>query len=347
MRTHGGTGSLHRKMFDFSANINPLGMPECVREAIAEAADSCMQYPDPACTKLTYALSKYEDIAPEQIVCGNGAADLIFRFAHAFQPKRAILFAPTFSEYHAALRETGCTVTEYPLDAAHAFVPDDSFPDALNPDTDVVFLCTPNNPTGRRISPALLGRIAENCSKNNTIIVCDECFLRFTENAEAYSLRRFFRENCIILNAFTKLYAMPGLRLGYALCGTAELAEKLRQSGQFWSVSVPAQAAGITALRTPDWIGKTVSLVSQERRFLTQQLRNAGIFVYDGDANFLLLKAPEDFAARMAKHHILIRTHDGFHGLSPAHFRIAVRTHAENEMLLAAVRKEYSWQKQS
>lgn len=337
MRTHGGNIDLKQGLLDFSANINPLGMPQEVCNAIIQSVSGCVHYPDPYCTELTGALSEYEHIPASQIVCGNGAADLIFLIANAFRPRRALLPVPTFSEYAFALRETGCEITEYPLDASQNYQLDAGFADMLSDGFDIVFLCTPNNPTGQLIQPALLHQIADACRKHHILLVCDECFLRFCADAASYSLRPHLYENGIILNAFTKLYAIPGLRLGYALCGSEEHAERLRQTGQFWRVSVPAQAAGIAALHIRDWIPKTVQYVTQERAFLTDALRKAGLHVYDGAANFLLIQAPEHFADEMMKHKIIVRRCDDFRGLKNGHFRIAVRTHSENLALISAL----------
>ncbi len=341
MRTHGGNVLRHAGMLDFSANISPLGMPEAVRRAVTESAAECAQYPDPHCTALTAAIAAFEACSPAQIVCGNGAADLIFRIVSAFRPRHALLCAPTFSEYAHALMQNGCSITEYPLDASQNYQLDAGFADALTDELDIVFLCTPNNPTGQLIAPALLRRIAEKCRKYNILLVCDECFLRFCADAALYSLRPYLYESGIILHAFTKLFAMPGLRLGYALCGSPETAETLRNTGQFWSVSVPAQAAGIAALQCTERIPQTVQYIAQERAFLADGLRDAGIRVFPGAANFLLLTAPADFAEQMQQRGIVVRKCTDFHGLSDSFFRIAVRTQEENETLLAAVREVY------
>lgn len=341
MRTHGGNIYQKQNMLDFSANINPLGMPDAVREAIIRSALECAYYPDPNCTELTARLAESEQIPSAQIVCGNGAADLIYRIAYAFHPQRALIPVPTFSDYECALREIGCQITEYPLDALQNYQMDAGFSDVLSDELDIVFLCTPNNPTGQLIWPELLHQIAVKCRKHNILLVCDECFLRFCADAAQYSLRTYLYENGIILNAFTKLYAIPGLRIGYALCGSAQTAEKLQQTGQFWSVSVPAQAAGIAALQVQDWIPETVQYVSQERTFLADALQKAGLYVFNGAANFLLVRAPADFADRMEQHGIMIRRCNDFHGLTDEHFRIAIRTHDENLAMITAVREEY------
>ena len=339
MRIHGGSFSKSTNILDVSAKLNPLGMPYTVLDAVVDYAHKCVHYHEPKCTELTARLADFERVSASQIVCGNGAADLIDRIVRAFRPKRALICAPTFSEYAYALRSADCQITEYLLNPTMNYQLDDSFLSAISDDLDMVFLCTPNNPTGQRICPDLLRLIADKCRKHNVLLVSDECFLRFTSNAEAYSFRVHFSQNCIILNAFTKLYAMPGLRLGYAVCGCADFAERIRQTGQFWCVSVPAQAAGIAALNEVCWIEKTVRYVAAERKFLTDSLRQARLTVFDADANFLLLKAPADFADEMKKRNILVRRCTDFHGLTDEHFRIAVRTHAENLALVSAVRE--------
>ena len=339
MRMHGG--EIHRQSYllDFSANINPLGMPDSVREAVFHSIEQCGHYPDPQCSVLTKKLSEIESFPASQIVCGNGAADLIYRIVHAIHPKRGLVLAPTFSEYRFAMKEIGCDIKEFILEAASGFQPDESIVSSITDDLDILFLCTPNNPIGKRISPYLLKNISDACIQHNVIFVCDECFLRFTEKAEDYSLRQFMHENCIILNAFTKLYAIPGLRLGYVLCGSERIADQIRNTGQFWSVSVPAQAAGIAALNEPDWISNTVHFVKTERQFLMDSLKKSGFIVFDSDANFILFNAASELAKRLQQRGILIRQCADFHGLTDAYFRIAVRTHNENLALISAIRE--------
>ena len=341
MMIHGGNIYKYPNLLDFSSNVNPLGMSDSVRNAIINSVDICINYPDPECTRLVHAISEFEQIPCRQIVCGNGAADLIYRIVRAFQPKHALIPVPSFSEYYFALRECKCSIQEYNLKPELNFRLDEHFLDYIQKDTDIIFLCTPNNPTGQVIQPDLLKTIADTCIQNDTLLICDECFLRFSENADYLTLRSVFNPNCIILNAFTKLFSMPGLRLGYTLCGSPEHAEKIHNNGQFWSVSVPAQAAGIAALQEKDRISNTVHLIKEERRFLTAQLREAGLNIYESDANFILFNAPPDFAETMKQRGFLIRECVDFHGLDNTFFRIAVRTHDENAALISAVKEVY------
>ena len=339
---HGGNIYRNKNVIDFSANINPLGMPESIKKAVIGSADMWERYPDPECTELIGGISRYEKTAADKTVCGNGAADIIYRIFRAFSPRSAVLYAPCFSEYEKAAGEIGCNVFRYCLKDENDFFPDDGIVSLISEDTDIVFICSPNNPTGKLIPPDILKKISDRCAVCNTLLVCDECFLGFCMNGEKFSLRSFMTENTVILKAFTKLYAIPGLRLGYALFGSAENAEKVRCCGQCWGVSVPAQAAGIAALSEKtekDFISKTREYISAERKYLIDILSECGIKCFSSDANYILIKAFAGLDDLLLKKNILIRNCGDFHGLSEEYYRIAVRRHDENIILADALRE--------
>ncbi len=342
MRIHGGDVTEKNVIYDFSANLNPLGMPEQVIAAASAAVSECTRYPDPECRKLRKKLSVYENIPYENIVCGNGAADLIFRIVHAFRPEKAVLCIPSFSEYRYALEEADCQITEYITEASDDFTVNEGILYFLTDDVDIIFLCTPNNPTGKLISPDLLRKISEKCLEKNIILICDECFMPFTGASDEYSLRSCLNENCIVLKAFTKFFAMPGLRLGYALCGSAETAARIHNSGQFWSVSVPAEEAGAAALDVKDWKEKTVAFITKEREYLTETLCRCGLEVTGSSANFLLFRSRDDLGKLLLEKGIMIRECTDFCGLGNGYFRTAVRTRKENEILVEGIKEVLS-----
>ena len=334
IQQHGGNISRLDNILDFSENINPLGTPESVKTAISEALSSIEHYPDPYCTELRSKLAVCEKMPAENIVCGNGADDLIFRIVHALRPRKALICAPTFSEYRKALEEVGCEICEHILTESSGFTMTDSFIEELDANYDICFVCSPNNPTGKLVKPEILKRLADKCHEKNTILVCDECFLGFVQNGADFSLRRCMNESCMILKAFTKLYAMAGIRLGYVVCGSSAAAERIQNSGQFWSVSALAQAAGIAALAEDDYVRRTISLIAAEREFLTAELSSLGVVICPSAANFLLFKSTAGLAEKMLSEGILIRDCSNFNGLSDGYYRIAVRTHDENVRLL-------------
>lgn len=334
---HGGNIYAHEAVLDFSANLNPLGMPESVKKAVLASAHDWEHYPDPNCTELINKLSVHEKIPAHSIVCGNGADDLIYRAVHGLRPKKAVVTAPAFSEYEKALREVDCQVCTYFLEERDGFVLDEGILEALDESTDMLIICSPNNPIGRIIPKEVLRKISTKCREEKIILICDECFLGFVENGCEYSLQNWFNEACVVLKAFTKLYAMAGLRLGYALCGDEEIAKKIKNSGQFWSVSVPAQEAGLAALDEIDYVKKTLMHIKKERAFLADRLDKLGIKVYPSEANFLLLKTEVPLAERLLSEGILIRSCSNYKGLGDGFYRIAVRTHEENMRLIYAV----------
>lgn len=336
---HGGYIYTDKIKYDFSANLNPLGMPSGVKEALRGAVDAFENYPDPFCGRLLSALSEYEDFPEEKIVCGNGAADLIYRLAEAVKPVKAVVAAPCFGEYEKALSQCGAVTKRYFLSEKNDFLLDDGILDVLDSSTDMLFLCSPNNPTGRIIKKELMIKISEKCLLENIVFVCDECFLPFVQKSREKSVRNFMNERVVVLNAFTKIFSMAGLRLGYALFGSEELAERVRRTGQYWSVSVPAQIAGEAALKEKGFVEKTAELVEQERISLESALRSFGFKVCPSEANFILFRCGHPLDCCLLREHIAIRNCANFEGLDERYFRTAVRTREENEIFIMAVRR--------
>ncbi|MCM1314602.1 MAG: aminotransferase class I/II-fold pyridoxal phosphate-dependent enzyme [Alistipes senegalensis] len=336
---HGGNIYKYRNFLDFSANINPLGMPVSVRKAVIESADFWEKYPDPYCIELTEKISEKEKISAEQIVCGNGANDIICRIISYFQPKNALVCAPSFLEYTRILSGNGCKIRTYFLDEKNDFSVMPDIVKYINQNIDMIFLCSPNNPTGNTINQDILRNIAKKCLSTGTILVCDECFMDFVEDSKNRTSMNFLNKNMIIINAFTKIYAMAGLRLGYGIFGDKKFAEKIRYTGQYWSVSVPAQAAGIAALGEADYLNKTLDYIRKERNFLTNGLFELGFKVFPAEANFIFFRSNLPVGEMLKKEKILIRECKNYNGLDKNFFRIAVRTHNENIALISALRR--------
>lgn len=322
--------------YDFSVNTNPLGMPEGVKRAVAAHTADYARYPDPKCRALVRALAAHHGISADTIVCGNGAAGLIFRLCAMMRPKKALVLAPTFSEYEKSVRLFGGAAVEYKLNEARGFLPDDTLLESLASDIDIVFLCTPNNPTGRLFPLPLLRRVADICEKNGTLLVLDECFIDFTHGESMIgSLPRY--NNLVILRAFTKLYGMAGLRLGYLLCAGAAFAGELAEFGQAWDVSGPAQAAGLAALREDGWVARTRAFVEAERLFLEKGLTGLGLTVFPGDANFLLVKSRMPLYRPLLERNILVRGCANFTDLDEHYIRIGIKEHETNEILISKI----------
>lgn len=341
---HGGDIYRYKNVLDFSANINPLPAPENVVSAIRDSISRLSHYPDYACTELRGSLAEKHRCERENIICGNGAADLLFQLAAALRPRCALVTAPSFQEYQQALRVFSAEIRYHVLRREENFALTERYLEELTGEIDAVFLCSPNNPTGNLIASDLLWKIAERCQRYGILMVVDECFLDFVREGESLSLTRrdFWKEwgkSLLVLRSFTKMFSLAGLRLGYAVSGNTELLEKMRECRQPWSVSTPAQMAGVAAAGQEEFIHRTVGLIEQERRDLQEGLGRLGFSTYPSQANFLFFEGPADLWKRLLEQGILIRDCRNFRGLKEGDYRVAVRTRQENEKLLDGIRK--------
>ena len=330
---HGGAMPL-----DLSANINPFGIPPRVSQAMHHAIAHCERYPDPLCRALRRAIGEAQQVDEDGIFCGNGAAEVLFRLSAVIRPQCALLTAPTFAEYEQSL--SGCELRFHLLRENEGFALTERFLDALTPDLDAVYLCNPNNPTGRTIDPALLREIVARCKQNGTWLIVDECFLDFLQEEERHTLRTVLPDydRLVLLRAFTKMYAVPGVRLGYCMSANTTLIDALYRAGQPWNVSVIAQACGVAATREREFVRQTAVAIARERDALTGALRARGLNVYPAQANFVLLHTRDRlFGQKLAQKGILVRDCSNYRGLSPGYYRIAVRDESARHRLLAAL----------
>lgn len=326
---------------DFSANISPLGMPEGIKNAVIKSLEDAHRYPDPLCRSLVKKLSQKENVPESYCLFGNGAADLIFRLVLAKKPKNALITAPCFAEYEQALNALGCNVHRFVLIFENEFHLDETFLEQINEKTDMVFLCEPNNPTGITTKKELLMKIAERCSRVGATLLIDECFNDFLDSPEEHTMKSCLKDykNVVILKAFTKMYAMAGIRLGYCLTSDEELIQKMQAVSQPWAVSSLAQAAGEAALFEEDYVKSVRSLIKKERFWLKERLKELGFSVVDSKANYILFRSEAELYESLKNRGILIRSCKNYCGLDKNWYRIAVKTHEENERLISAMRE--------
>lgn len=337
---HGGDLYSRPIRLDFSANTNPFGTPESVCRAVVESTGLLNQYPDPYCRELVDALSDFEGVPQEYILCGCGAAELIFSFCTAVKPKRALELAPTFSEYSSALETVGCRVERFLLKQENGFLLTEEFIEVIQrSNCEVVFLCNPNNPTGRMIPPKLLECIADRCHERGVRLFLDECFLDLSDQGRELSLKHKLQSQpgLFILKAFTKSYGMAGLRLGYCLSSDSNLLNVMGCSVQPWNVSLPAQKAGVAALREKEFLEKTRVEIRTQRTWMKSRLEQMGFYVCPAQANYLLLFHELPMYDLLLERGILVRDCANYHGLEKGWFRVAVRREEENRILIDAI----------
>lgn len=323
-------------LLDFSVNTNPLGMPASVQQAMIDHIPAYASYPDPWCLGLRSALAVRYGLELSMVLCGNGATELILALCANIKPRQAVTLAPTFSEYERSAALFGGSVRTHRLEEAEGFALTESILESLTPGTDMLFLCDPNNPTGQSADPNLLLKIAEVCRHNGTLLLLDECFIDFTRQPGMLPQLRQY-PNLLILQAFTKIYALAGLRLGTLYCADEELLARVAEFCPTWNVSGVAQVAGMAALQEKDWQENTRRLVEKERAFMTSSLTGLGLTVYPSDANYLLIKSARPLYTPLRARGVLVRSCANFTGLDEHYIRIGLKTRDKNMALLRAV----------
>ncbi|MCM1258686.1 MAG: aminotransferase class I/II-fold pyridoxal phosphate-dependent enzyme [Roseburia sp.] len=333
---HGGDIYHHPKAMDFSTNVNPYGPPKGVMDEIKKSVWKINTYPDPDCRDLRKALEEKLGVPGNQIILGNGSADLMFALCQAVKPEKALIPLPSFLEYQRALLAVDCKVMTYKTRKEEGFSLRKDFVDAIGEDMDIVFLCNPNNPTGNVIEHNLLIDILKKCQETDTYLVVDECFNEFISGARKHTLLPLVEKNekLLIIKAFTKLYGIPGIRLGYIITGDEALPGKIKKVTQPWGISVLAQAAGLAALKGDAFVAESLSNIEKEKRRMIIAMSKAGYLIYESAANFIFFEGEEDLAEICLNRGILIRDCSSFAGLSEGYFRVCVRTRWENEKLL-------------
>lgn len=348
--THGGDrwaaqakwGIKADQFLDFSANINPLGPSPYAWQAIKDNLQLLEYYPEPSAGVLKRALAEYLGVNAEQIVLGNGSMELIYLCTRLFGDKRIIVLAPAFSEYGQG--EENPRIIQVALDLGHMNLPLKEIAGILE-SGDLLFIANPNNPTGNLFHREELLQLVELVKDRQAILVMDEAFIDFVGQPGA-SLRDIGnQDNLIILGSLTKFFALPGLRIGYALSSTKNL-QSMERLLPRWRINSLALVAGGAALLDREYITRTKSLIAEQRAYMTTQLSNFdGFAVYPSQANFILVDASgrgvtaRELQARLGPKGILIRDCSSFSFLSPYHFRLAVRNHQENQFLLNTMRE--------
>ncbi|MGD9420335.1 MAG: cobyric acid synthase [Verrucomicrobiota bacterium JB025] len=349
--THGGNirllaaraGCPAGEVLDFSANLNPLGPPEWLRPLIASQISSLVHYPDPDCSELLAAAAECYQVPQDELVAANGTEELLCWLPRILGKPRALVPVPGYVDYARTARAAGLEVVTLPLAEGNGFRLDlSALEQALRGD-EIVYLGHPNNPTGLALdAPAVRALIARH---PRTFFIIDEAFADFVSDCD-----RFYRDrlpNTLVLLSLTKIFAVPGLRIGCAAASPGVI-RQLREVLPPWSVNTLAQAVGATALADRQYVAETRRFVREQRESQAERLAALpGLRIYPGEANFLLvritagkLRAPE-LAERLLARGIAIRTCDNFDGLDDRFFRVAVRTTGENERLVEALAAEF------
>lgn len=354
---HGG--NIHRasevlgrgihEILDFSANINPLGIPRPLKEALIANIDAMMHYPDPEYRRLRSRLSDYTGVPSGSIIPGNGSSELIFLLLRTLKPKDILIPAPSFSEYEKAAADAGIAMRVFELREEEGFrLNTERLTRELSAGIECVLLCNPNNPTSTLISYEEMALIVEHARRCGTMVIIDEAFIELTVGGASNSVVDLVKryDNLFIIRAFTKVFAVPGMRLGYGV-GGEELVARMRLKQQPWSVNSLAACAGDFLAGAGEYLHRTSAWLAKEKEWLCKGLSGIrGVEAFRPDSNFVLVRLPDagpdagTLKDRMAKRGVLIRDASNFRFLSKRYIRVAVRDRASNRRLVEALREE-------
>ncbi len=355
--SHGGNLIYARKKYkmggnriiDFSANINPLGLPTGIKRLLCRNISNIVNYPDPASTLLVEAISDKHKIKKENIITGNGSNELIYLLLGALSPEKVTIPIPSYSEYERASLAVGagCRFLDIIEDGKIVFDLKNIIK-RINGSSEVFFLCNPHNPTGKLWSKEELEYLINKCQKTDSIILVDEAFMSFVPDEEKYSVVNLVcsYNNLVVLKSMTKIYAIPGLRLGYLL-GSSQLISDMRIKQSNWQVNSLAQDIGPYLLRDNRYLSKSKALVSRLKDQFYRELKKFDwIDPYYPSVNFILckLKSSVTDSKRLGdylvkNHSMLIRDCSNFRGLDHSYIRLAVKSRKENLKLIECLKK--------
>jgi threonine-phosphate decarboxylase len=333
------------RIIDFSANINPLGPSLRAQKRLAQDLSFVAHYPDQRQWELRRLLALRDGIAQDCILFGNGATQLIHLIPRVRRYRRALIVEPAFSEYRRALLNAGIEVREFLLKPSSNFDLDlDLLLRALHREQpDVLFLASPNNPTGLAIAHRRLLGLVAFCDEHRIDLIVDESFIEFTTEPSLVKLATRSR-HLIEVRSLTKSFALAGLRIGYLVAGRSRVKE-LASRMEPWSVNTLALSAAAASILDKDYIQSARCLIQEEREYLSDGLLQLGwLHLYPTSANFFLARIRSGYISapalrrRLEAKNVLIRDASDFHGLGKQYLRFAIRNHDENRRLLAELR---------
>lgn len=329
---------------NFAGNVNPLGLPASVKEAVATHADLFSSYPDREYLSLRNVLSNYCDVPADYILPGNGSSELIALLIEARAPKHTLILGPTYSEYSRELTFSGSTQDYYHLQETSDFRPDleDLF-HTLSDGYDFLIICNPNNPTSSAIFRDELKELLAFCKRKNIFVMIDETYVEFAPDISAITAVPLTKQfsNLMVLRGVSKFYAAPGMRFGYGITGNSEFLKTMREKQIPWSLNSLGAFAGEMLFQDHDYYQQTRNLILSERQKMYETIKKLPTFkIYPAYANFLLVKILKDGVTsfdvfeRCIQKGLMIRDCFSFQCLEGEYVRFCIQMPEENQRLL-------------
>jgi len=327
------------KLVDFSSNINFLGIPKSFTNNVHKALEDIICYPDLKYREAKLHISEYlkEGIKEENIILGNGAAEIINLAIRAL--KKPCIVVPSFSEYET-------TAKDYSKEIAFSYLNEDfsyNYKDIMErlKECDGLVIANPNNPNGCIINKESFEQIIYYCEEYKKKIIIDEAFIEFVEDENQSFVDKCLSFKCLfIIRAFTKFYAMPGIRLGYGISSDIDFIESLLKLQIPWNINTFAEVAIKSVLKDQEYINNSKVMLNIERQYFTGELSKFNFIdkIYEAHANFLLIRliktTGEDIFNYCILRGVLIRRCRNFRGLDDSFVRLAIKSRDDNQKLL-------------
>ena len=367
-----------KEILDYSSNINPYGIPDSLKKRITENLEILERYPDPDYIELRQKLAHLNKVDVPNIILGNGATEIIFLFMKVINPKKILIAAPTFGEYERAVKATERVEDSSILGNSNKKKYDEksfgkqkieieyfelkesddfklnigNLKNELAKKYDLLIICNPNNPTGKFLKLSETEQILKECNKYNTKLFIDEAFIDFLEDGMKKSIinTKENKQNLFVTRAFTKFFAIPGLRLGYGIYFDKNLEKGISEKKEPWSVNNIAEIAGLTVLDDTEYIEKTLKWIKEEKIYMYEKLNEInGIKPYKTEVNFITVKIDEKLFSeglnvkilreKMLEQGILIRDASNFNFLDERFFRLAIKDRKNNDRVIETLKK--------
>ena len=366
-----------KEILDYSSNINPYGIPESLKKRITENLEILERYPDPDYIELRQKLAHLNKVDISNIILGNGATEIIFLFMKVINPKKILIAAPTFGEYERAVKatervenssilgdsnkkkddENSCGKQKIKIEYFELKESDDfklnihNLKNELEKKYDLLIICNPNNPTGKFLKLDETEEILKECNKYNTKLFIDEAFIDFLKDGMKESIinTKENKQNLFVARAFTKFFAIPGLRLGYGIYFDKNLEKEISEKKEPWSVNNIAEIAGLTVLDDTEYIEKTLKWITEEKIYMYEKLNEiTGIKPYKTETNFITVKIEDKLFSKelnvkilrekILEYGILIRDASNFKFLDERFFRLAIKNRKNNNRIIKVLK---------
>ena len=367
-----------KEILDYSSNINPYGIPESLKKRITENLEILERYPDPDYIELRQKLAHLNNVNMSDIILGNGATEIIFLFMKVINPQKVLIVSPTFREYERAIKATERVENSSILGDSNKKEDDDNsyekqkieieyfelkenddfklninnLKNELEKKYDLLIMCNPNNPTGKFLKLDKTEEILKECNKYNTKLFIDEAFIDFLKDGIKESIinTKEDKQNLFVTRAFTKFFAIPGLRLGYGIYFDKNLEKEISEKKEPWSVNNIAEIAGLTVLDDTEYIEKTLKWITEEKIYMYEKLNEiTGIKPYKTETNFITVKIEDKLFSKelnvkilrekILEYGILIRDASNFKFLDERFFRLAIKNRKNNDRVIETLKK--------